>query len=68
MPFLAVLIAYHLSAVGQWSSNYETVTVEFLSDVTTDTPFRINQCLTLVTLDLNGHTISGELSSSPVSL
>ena len=60
-------IAYHLSAVGQWSSNYETVTVEFLSDVTTDTPFRINQCLTLVTLDLNGHTISGELSSSPVA-
>ena len=60
-------IAYHLSAVGQWSSNYPTVTVEFLSDVTTDTSFRIEQCLTYATLDLDGHTISGELSGSPVA-
>ena len=60
-------IAYHLSAVGQWSGNYPTVTVEFLSDVTTDTSFRIEQCLTYATLDLDGHTISGELSGSPVA-
>ena len=60
-------IAYHLSAVGQWSSYYPTVTVEFLSDVTTDTSFRIEQCLTYATLDLDGHTISGELSGSPVA-
>ncbi len=60
-------IAYHLSAAGEWSSNYETVYVEFLSDVTTDTPFCIKQCFTYATLDLNGHTISGKLSDSPVS-
>ncbi len=60
-------IAYHLSAAGEWSSNYETVYVEFLSDVTTDTPFCIKQCFTYATLDLNGHTISGKLSDSPVA-
>ena len=60
-------IVYHLSNVGDWSSNYKTVTVEFLSDVTTDTTFLIGRCYTYVTLDLNGHTISGELSGSPVA-
>ena len=60
-------IVYHLSSSGQWSSHYDTVNVEFLSDVTTDKSFCINQCFTRVTLDLNGHTISGELSGSPVA-
>ena len=60
-------IAYHLSGAGEWNSKYKTIDVKFLSDVTTDKPFCIDQCFTCVTLDLNGHTISGELSDSPVA-
>ena len=56
-----------MSGAGEWSSKYKTINVKFLSDVTTDKPFCINQCFTCVTLDLNGHTISGELSGSPVA-
>ena len=41
--------------------DYKTVTVKFLTDVTVTETFTISKCYTRIILDLNGHTISGNL-------
>ena len=45
------------------SNGSENATVTFLSDVTVEKPFIINNYFTHIILDLNGHTLSGKLDS-----
>ena len=48
--------------IGRWiDPSYETVTVKFLKDVTVTETLTISQCNTRIILDLDGHTISGNL-------
>ena len=52
---------------GSWSTDYyKDCRIEFLENVIVSETFRVSRCNTRITLDLNGHTISGALADSPV--
>ncbi len=59
-------LADQISGTGWIYLSYPSVTVKFLTDVTVTEPVTIGQCSTHINLDLDGHTISGELDTDPM--